>query len=822
MEKESSPLSPRLFYEKSLLLFLFLSFFLGLCFKFYRVPFWLMPLPLFFLKEAFFPKDLKKLILAIFIFFSGYFYLGILMNFKHQPHLSAHKNFELLFRIKKLEPYYGKYKVWIETSYGTYTFLTEKDLIEKGLFSPGKLCIAYFSEKHSREYLNPFSPLKTELFFTQGIEGELKLLEYMPAICEKEPGFTFEALRFKLFKFSEGLPPLSKALFQALVLGVDRGFPSEYLEKLKAQGLYHMLAISGFNLAILYGVFYFFWRWLFALLAIKYPFFQPVQMFASLLALPAAFLILCFSGFVPSANRAFLFLLLFVLSRLLFRNTSSLSLLFLTAFLLLIFNPFYVENFSFLLSFLATLGLILGSRAGRLLLQALKLTPTTFLKKRIFNIFEGFVASLMVSLFVFPLILLIGGSFSLGTPLNNVIAGFFWGFIFIPLATFSALLVFLNQNLALKTALFLERAFSFYSKLPFLKIEFSPCLPVNLILFLYFLAPVLAFLFWKRVKSPIFAILKTGACLVLFYFFFLFAWSRIPMITLFDVGKGDAILIKLPSEGSSYYVLWDTGPNFGKKNGFNWTKFYLVPVFKKLGIKSIDLIVISHPDLDHSGGYSTIKKYFSVEEVVTSDFPEACWKKVNLKESLPYLTEPTVKKFGEAELFLYPGKEDRILSFKKTCAHLNSESLVGVLEYRGFTMLFTGDIDVNRFSRLIYQQKVFPSEVLISPHHGSRNGLNEFILKTVKPEVVLISGRGKYHPHPLTLRLLNRERIPYFITASSGAIYVFPKRSFFLVCEEKKRKKDFWAGLLFPLVPYYLDTMGCHRFNYHFAKGVEL
>jgi competence protein ComEC len=151
---------------------------------------------------------------------------------------------------------------------------------------------------------------------------------------------------------------------------------------------------------------------------------------------------------------------------------------------------------------------------------------------------------------------------------------------------------------------------------------------------------------------------------------------------------------------------------------------------------------------------------------------------------------------------------------------LNSESLVGILEYKGFTMILPGDIDVKRFSSLIYNGSVFPAEVLLSPHHGSKSGLSSFILKAVKPKTVLISGRGRFHPHPLILKLLKREKIPYFITSSSGAIYVFPRKSSFLICEEKKRRKDFWAGLLFPLVPYYLDTMGCYRFDYHSEKGV--
>ncbi len=808
-----------LFYEKSLLVFLFLSFFLGLCFKFYKVPFYLFIIPLFILSEIWSNRSITKkkhfLIFGFLIFLLGYFYLTAYIKLKITSYKAPQGTFETFFKVEKVEPYYGKYKVWIDTSQGTYTFLTEKKL-----FTPGKFCLAYFKEKRFKKYLNPFSPLKTELFFIQGIEGELKLLDDRPVVCEEASGFNLENLRFQLFEFSEKLPPLSKALFQTLVLGVHRGLPPQYLERLKTQGLYHLLAISGFHLGVLFGIFYFFWRGVFGVLAIRNSFFQPVQLFASLCALPGAFLMLLFSGFAPSAERAFFFLFLFVVSRLLFRNTSSLSLLCLTALLLLIFKPTYVGSFSFLLSFLATFALIIGGRAARLLAAVLNLNSADFWKKRIFNIFQAILASFAVSLLIFPLILFIDGSFPIGTPLNNLIAGAFWGFVFIPLSIFSALLSFINQDLALKTALFLGKTFSFYSKLPFWEYQLSFSLPVNLIISLCILTPILMFFLWRRKKTLISAVLTTTVCLVAFYFVFLFFYLKIPMITVFDVGKGDAILIKVPSKESSYYVLWDTGPNFGKKSGFNWTKFYLVPVLKKLGVNAFDLIAVSHPDLDHSGGFSTIKKCFFIEEEITSEFPEACWSKVNLNEPLSYLIEPEVKKFGEAELFLYPGKVEHLLSFKKPCEHLNSESLVGVLEYKGFTMILPGDIDVSRFSRLIYEKKIFPAEVLLSPHHGSKTGLNSFVLKAVKPKTVLISGRGRFHPHPVILRLFRKEKLPYFVTASSGAIYVFPQKKSFLVCEERKRREDFWARLLFPLFPYYWDTMGCYRFNYHFAKGV--
>lgn len=771
------------------------SFIFGLFLSFYNFPFFILILFIlgYFIYSYFFNKNYLPLSLwfaSFFIFYSiGLFYFKNISveTFKKEEA-------EIIAIIKKVEPYYyGYLNTGFSSSVGEFVFKTDKKY-----FSPGQRCLITFQEKNYSEYLNPFSPEKKRIFLVKGIEGELKFLKEKGFVCEKEKTFSLEKIRYKLFEFSEKLSGTAKGLIQALVLGVEHNFPEEYKEKLKNQGLYHQLAISGFNLAILFGIFYqlFYHILKFTpLIRIGYP----LQNISYLLALPGAFLILLFSGFCPPAFRAFIFLTLFVLSKLFFRNTSSLILLFLTAALILIFQPYLVGNLSFQLSFVATLGLIIGERIYKAYFKDLIPTSSIILKT-INHIFHLFLISLIVSLFVFPFIIYINGTFPLATPINNIVATFFWSFIFIPFSIFIAILSFLNENIALNLANSLAYIFDLYIKIPLFEWVYKFNLPINLVIF-YFIICLLIFIFLNQFIKGYKKYLLWLTISFVFYLSIDYLYTKTFYILIFDVGKANANLIK--NENS--FILIDTGPNYFRD--FNWTKVYLLPVLNKLGVEIIDFIFISHPDLDHSGGLETLRKHFYIKKVISGNFSSEDWEKTNILILPDPIEKPEALKIKEAEFFLFPGKtpyED-----------LNQESLVVYLEYKGLTVLFPGDIDKLRFYRMKENEELLPVEILISPHHGSKYSIDENIISWLNPKVVLTSGRGKYFPHREYLNILEKFNRPQFSTEKTGAIFIFPKDDYFLICFEREKRKSFLFSALFPFVPLYFEDGFCKKFDYH-------
>ncbi|RLG12797.1 hypothetical protein DRN73_01480 [Candidatus Pacearchaeota archaeon] len=777
----------KIFYEKTPLFFFTTALILGLALSFYEIPlkFFIILCLVFIFYFSYTNKIFKTLwVVCVFvIFLFGTFYWNYLK--KTKSFISSH-TLELLVYIKSIEPYYQKYQVFADSAIGKIRF--QVDTLK---FQPGDICLLNFQIPKSSEYFNPFFLEKKIKLLASGIQEELKLIKTSTPICKKDKRFDLETLRFKLILFSEKLPPLAKGLFQALVLGQESNLPSEYLEKLKNQGLYHLLAISGFNIAILYGLFYKILRFSLRftpLIKIGYP----IQNIAYILALPAAFLILLFSGFCPSAVRAFIFLILFVVSKILFRNTSALSILFLTILILLLIQPLLIRNISFQLSALATMGLILSDRIYKK--YFFKIFPDLELNKKylsiliaIFNkVIYIFFISLIVSIFIFPIILYINGSFPLGTPFNNIIATGFWSFIFIPFSIFIAILSLFSETLAIKLSYLLGIFFNFYNKIPFLEISYTPNIPVNLFLIWIFISLVFFFIIKNKFSKYKF-ILINSIIFIILYFLISILYHKIFFITVFDVGKGEAILIKNPEGISSHYILWNTGPNFVKFSNFNWTRIYLLPVFKKLGINEINTIFISNLDLHYKGGLETINKYFKIEKIFAGNC-ELYWEDFEIIYLVDFIKKPHVIKDQDLEIYLIPKKEN----------------LIGYFEYKGLTGFFAENISkIKNFKNKIY---FLPSEIVVSSYKTT-NWLNKKF-NFIKPKIIIISDKSK-------IKKEIKSFIFTFSTQNDGAVFVFPKKTQFLVCTEKEKRKNFFLSALFPIVPVYLDFGNCYRFDYH-------
>jgi len=768
---------------------------IGLFLSFYKFPLSILGIFSFgfFLYFFLFCKkyNLSLWFFSIFVFYiAGHFYFSNILVEDNK----IKEESELLTTIKKVEPYYyGYLNTAFNPSVGEFIFKTDKKY-----FSPGQVCLITFQKKDYLEYLNPFSMEKKRLLFIKGIDSELRFVKEKKFICEDSKKFILEKIRYRLFEFSEKLSGTARGLIQALVLGVEYNFPEEYKEKLKNQGLYHHLAISGFNLAILFGIFY---QLSYNLLKFT-PFVRtgyPLQNISYLLALPGAFMILLFSGFCPSAFRAFIFLALFVFTKLFFRNTSSLILLFLTATLILIFQPYLIGNLSFQLSFMATFGLIIGDRIFKTYFNDF-ISDCNIYYKILKHLFYLFIVSLTVSIFVFPFIAYINGSFPLVTPINNIIATFFWSFIFIPISILVAIFSFFNENIALELAKVLAYMFDLYIKIPFFEFVYKSKLPIILVILFIIISLTIFVIFSYVIKSYVKYFLWF-IIILLFYFLLCYFYNNIFYILIFDVGRANAVLVK----DKNLNILIDTGPNYFRN--FNWTKTYLVPVLNKLGIDFIDLVILSHPDLDHSGGFETIRRYFFIKKVISGSFKAEDWEKANILILPDPIKTPEAIRSGEAEIFLFPGKE--------VYEDVNRESLVVYLEYKGLTVLFPGDIDKIRFYRMKENGEIFPVEVLISPHHGSKYSMDDNILIFIAPKVVLTSGRGKGFPHKDYLKVLKRFNIPHYSTEKEGAIFIFPKNDYFLICTERERRDSFLFSTFFPLVPLYLEEGSCKQFEYH-------
>jgi beta-lactamase superfamily II metal-dependent hydrolase len=236
-------------------------------------------------------------------------------------------------------------------------------------------------------------------------------------------------------------------------------------------------------------------------------------------------------------------------------------------------------------------------------------------------------------------------------------------------------------------------------------------------------------------------------------------------IDILDVGQGDSILIRSP-EGKT--ALIDAGP----------TRNAALAALKRKGIKSLDLIAISHHHSDHYGGMDAVVKALKPHYFLASRSGHTTTLYLKLLKTIEAqgltVIEPTSRtrkiELGSVELTLFPQPpEDR--------RDENNNSIGLKLTYGSFSVLLTGDSESTERSWWLQNDPELPSNctILKLPHHGSRNGTDSRWLQAVRPQLAVASlGKdNEYgHPHSQTIELLRRRGIPLLRTDQVGSIAI--------------------------------------------------
>jgi len=218
-----------------------------------------------------------------------------------------------------------------------------------------------------------------------------------------------------------------------------------------------------------------------------------------------------------------------------------------------------------------------------------------------------------------------------------------------------------------------------------------------------------------------------------------------------DVGQGDSTFIVTPHKKT---ILIDGGGSL--QENFDVGKKTLIPYILDRGYTKIDYVFVSHFDLDHVGGVLSVLEELKVGKVIIGKQFE---NSENYKEMIKIASKKKIEIMQldkEKEIvidnikfnILWPDRENIIKE-----NNLNNNSLVMKMEYKNFSMLFTGDIEEIAERKIIDTYKnnydIFKSDVLKVAHHGSKtSSINEF-LNLVKPKIALIGvGEDNKFGHP--------------------------------------------------------------------------
>lgn len=539
--------------------------------------------------------------------------------------------------------------------------------------------------------------------------------------------------------------PHDAALLRAFALGDVRALEAQDWSVARANGVSHLLAISGFHVGVAaaFGVWlvrglYFFWPGMGLRL--------PRRTSEALAASATATFYGALAGMGLPTLRTLLMIAVVVLACYRRRAIHAGHGLALALLVMLVVDPLAVLSAGFWLSFVgvAFLVLCLSTRWRGL---------RGFLKELV-------AGQAVMTLALLPLTLWFFGQASLVGALSNLVAVPVVSFVIVPLALLGVLALMACPLLAGPVFWVAARAIhaqwwllAQVARWPgaqwYLPTVQPAALLSGLLGALWLLAP-------RGLPSRWF-----GALL-----FLPLLWPMQPVLPhasfrawVFDVGQGLSVAVRT----RRHTLVYDTGARY--PSGFDVGAAAVVPSLHALGVRRLDALVVSHADNDHAGG----------AEAVLSAFP-ATRRLAGEPGRMPMAMD----RCGAGQAWNWDGVAFRVLSPVGDGGRGNDRSCVILVDGGGDRLLLTGDISRRIEPSVAAAVPPGRSVVLVVPHHGSKTSSGTDFLAALRPSLALVSAgwHNRFgHPHPLVVARYTDAGIRLLNTASSGAVAVrFPAR----------------------------------------------
>ncbi len=265
-----------------------------------------------------------------------------------------------------------------------------------------------------------------------------------------------------------------------------------------------------------------------------------------------------------------------------------------------------------------------------------------------------------------------------------------------------------------------------------------------------------------------------GVVMVLFFCLLSLPDGRLHVFVL-DIGQGDSILIQTPSDER---ILIDGGPDDAVLQQLG----KVMPFYEK----DIDVVVLSHPHLDHVNGLVEVLKRYHVGCVmmtgVSYNFSgyTAFLEQVS-EHHIPvvYAGAHIATANGEvpADYVLGSVTLDMLFPFEseqgRTFENQNNGSIVFRLLYGKRSFYFPGDLEMEGEEKLVETTLDLHADFLKAPHHGSRTSDTIPLLERIQPDYAAIScgvGNKFGHPHPITIQHFQELHIATYRTDLDGII----------------------------------------------------
>ena len=544
-------------------------------------------------------------------------------------------------------------------------------------------------------------------------------------------------------------------ILAAMMLGEKSEMDKEVKELYQNNGISHILAISGLHISFIgLGIYQLIRKTGLGFLG------------SGILAMGILTLYVLMIGFSVSAVRAYLMLLLKIGAEITGRVYDMLTAAMLGAAITVCYQPLYLTDGGFFLSYGAILGIAL----------VLPAIERSFPCRK--KWLSGFYASFAINIVLFPMTLWFFYVFPTYSVLLNMFVLPLTGPVLGLGIAGSLLLVWIPfvGELCLKSC---NLILGFYewicragSRLPFARLVLGQPGWWKMALYYALLLGILFLIGHLRKKGKGKRKARVvWTVLVLMVGILVYRPNGRLYIVMLDVGQGDGISIRGP-QGMTCFI--DGGSSDRSKLG----QYCMEPFLESQGIGTLDYAFVTHGDYDH---YSGIAEMFERQDAGIKIRNLVLPVHYKEDESLVELAEKA-KDEGVNVLVIKEGDSIWDGAMKITCLHPTKEdgkmignegSVVLSITYGGFSMLCTGDIEGEGEDRLMRRMQGEAYDVLKVAHHGSKYSTSEQFLKRCSPTIALISAgeENSYgHPHKELLKRLEKAKCRIYDTQKNGAI----------------------------------------------------
>lgn len=555
------------------------------------------------------------------------------------------------------------------------------------------------------------------------------------------------------------LPEDTQGFLIALLTGNRGKLSYAEREDMKLAGNYHAIAISGMHVSILMSFLYLLClhnRKLYLLLGL------PVLLFYSLM-----------TGFAASVVRASFMHLCLMLAPLCKRESDPATAMGASLFLLTLLNPSCLLGTGLYLSYASTAGILLFSPSVRAYLLGFGAKfPRHSLMERIWRSFAASsAASLGALVFTLPISMVFYGRLPLFSLLTNLLT--LWAITLIFILGFLCLALYAVFPLfAAVLSRFLQaliRYVQFVSGkiavLPFGNLY--PQGAFSYIWIVFFILLCIFFCLQRKKRRRTLAIAVFSVFILLLSFTELDSWThyKYPNFTLtaLDVGQGQCLLLE--SDGMTAAI--DCGGSYPEEVGN-----LLADTLCSRGYDGLDFFILTHFDLDHMNGAEQLLHRIAVSTLLIPDIEDSGGNRENLEVlaeksgvSCSLVRESAALFFGSGRLTLLA---------PETGEEGNEACLSVLASFDSYDILVTGDLPAAQEEALLRAYDLPDPEIYIAGHHGAKSSSSEKLLKTLRPDIVIISvGENRYgHPAEETLARISSVGAKIYRTDQCGTVIV--------------------------------------------------